>query len=104
MLDINKLNFSIDNVISDFSSEDEKSWIRDIVIELNKAIQNSSQFKLDFNSRIKITDMNISIFDFQIFVQKVLNQSYPKQVFNVKYDRFTDLYVLRVTLKNSIRN
>ena len=66
MLDINKLNFNIDNVISDFSSEDEKSWIRDIVIELN--------------------------------------QSYPKQFFNVRYDRFTDLYVLHVTLKNSIRN
>ena len=104
MLDINKLNFNIDNVISDFSSEDEKSWIRDIVTELNKAIQNSSQFKLNFNSRIKITNMNISIFDFQIFVQKVLNQSYPKQFFSVSYDRFTDFYVLRVTLKNSIRN
>lgn len=38
MLDINKLNFSIDNVISDFSSEDEKSCIRDIDIELKSLI------------------------------------------------------------------
>lgn len=36
MLDINNLNFS--NVISDFSSEDEKSWIKDIVIELKSLI------------------------------------------------------------------